>query len=37
MRYDGFGDGLRMTVGSDAEIDRLLDELADVLRGLERA
>ena len=27
MVYDGFGDGLRISVGSDAEIDRLLDEL----------
>jgi len=27
MVYEGFGDGLRITVGSDAEIDRLVDEL----------
>jgi histidinol-phosphate aminotransferase len=27
MSYAGYGDGLRITVGSDAEIDRLLDEL----------
>ncbi len=30
MVYDGFGDGLRITVGSDVEIDRLLAELADI-------
>jgi histidinol-phosphate aminotransferase len=27
MLYDGYGDGLRITVGTDAEIDRLLEEL----------
>jgi len=27
MNYAGFGDGLRISVGSDAEIDRLLEEL----------
>jgi histidinol-phosphate aminotransferase len=27
MNYAGFGDGLRISVGTDAEIDRLLDEL----------
>jgi histidinol-phosphate aminotransferase len=27
MSYDGYGDGLRISVGSDAEIDQLLDEL----------
>lgn len=27
MNYPGHGDGLRISVGSDAEIDRLLDEL----------
>jgi histidinol-phosphate aminotransferase len=27
MVYEGYGDGLRITVGSDAEIDRLLQEL----------
>lgn len=31
MSYDGYGDGLRITVGSDAEIDRLLDELASLV------
>jgi histidinol-phosphate aminotransferase len=32
MNYDGYGDGLRITVGTDAEIDRLLEELADILK-----
>jgi histidinol-phosphate aminotransferase len=27
MNYEGHGDGLRISVGADAEIDRLLDEL----------
>jgi histidinol-phosphate aminotransferase len=27
MNYESYGDGLRITVGSDADIDRLLDEL----------
>jgi histidinol-phosphate aminotransferase len=27
MIYDGYGDGLRITVGTDAEVDRLLEEL----------
>lgn len=27
MSYDGYGDGLRISVGSDAEIDRLISEL----------
>lgn len=31
MVYDGFGDGLRITVGSDAEIDRLLAALGEIL------
>jgi histidinol-phosphate aminotransferase len=31
MNYDGYGDGLRVSVGSDAEIDRLLDELNHIL------
>ena len=31
MNYEGHGDGLRVSVGSDAEIDRLLDELNNVL------
>ena len=29
MNYAGYGDGLRVTVGTDAEIDRMID--ADVL------
>jgi len=28
MNYEPYGDGLRITVGSDAEIDKLLEELA---------
>jgi histidinol-phosphate aminotransferase len=31
MHYEGYGDGLRISVGSDAEIDRLLDELKTIL------
>jgi histidinol-phosphate aminotransferase len=31
MSYDGYGDGLRITVGSDAEIDRLVAELTRLL------
>ncbi len=31
MSYSGFGDGLRITVGSDAEIDRLLEELQGIV------
>jgi histidinol-phosphate aminotransferase len=27
MSYEGYGDGLRITVGTDAEIDRLIEEL----------
>lgn len=27
MAYEGYGDGLRITVGTDAEVDRLLEEL----------
>ena len=32
MQYAGWGDGLRITVGTDAEIDTLLAVLPDVLR-----
>ncbi|HTU20300.1 MAG TPA: histidinol-phosphate transaminase [Gemmataceae bacterium] len=31
MNYEGYGDGLRITVGTDEEIDRLLNELAAIL------
>jgi histidinol-phosphate aminotransferase len=31
MVYEGCGDGLRISVGSDADIDRLLDELKAIL------
>jgi histidinol-phosphate/aromatic aminotransferase/cobyric acid decarboxylase-like protein len=31
MNYAGYGDGLRISVGTDAEIDRLLAELAAIL------
>jgi histidinol-phosphate aminotransferase len=31
MSYEGHGDGLRISVGSDAEIDRLLEELRRIL------
>jgi histidinol-phosphate aminotransferase len=31
MVYDGYGDGLRVTVGSDQEIDRLLGELRTIV------
>ena len=31
MNYAGYGDGLRISVGTDAEIDRLLQELTSIL------
>ncbi|WP_460168410.1 histidinol-phosphate transaminase [Thermostilla marina] len=31
MNYEGYGDGLRITVGTDDEIDTLLSELEDIL------
>jgi histidinol-phosphate aminotransferase len=31
MKYDGYGDGLRISVGTDREIDRLLTELREIL------
>lgn len=31
MNYDGYGDGLRISVGTDAEVDKLLDDLGRVL------
>jgi histidinol-phosphate aminotransferase len=30
MNYEGYGDGLRISVGTDAEIDRLLEELRKI-------
>ena len=30
MAYDGHGDGLRITVGTDADVDRLLLELSKI-------
>ncbi|MGF1583513.1 MAG: histidinol-phosphate transaminase [Gemmataceae bacterium] len=32
MSYAGFGNGLRITVGTDEDIDRLLEELEDLLK-----
>jgi histidinol-phosphate aminotransferase len=34
MSYEGYGDGLRISVGTDAEIDRLLGDLTDILPGI---
>jgi hypothetical protein len=31
MNYEGHGDGLRVSVGTDAEIDRLLAELRAIV------
>ena len=31
MNYEGYGDGLRISVGTDEEIDRLLSELTAIL------
>ncbi|OAI50090.1 histidinol-phosphate aminotransferase [Planctomycetaceae bacterium SCGC AG-212-F19] len=31
MNYEGHGDGLRITVGSDAEVDRLIEERGRIL------
>ena len=31
MNYPGYGDGLRISVGTDAEIDRLLGELREIV------
>lgn len=33
MNYEGYGDGLRITVGTDAEIDRLLNELNPIMNN----
>jgi histidinol-phosphate aminotransferase len=31
MAYEGYGDGLRISVGADQEIDCLLDELKRIV------
>jgi histidinol-phosphate aminotransferase len=31
MVYEGYGDGLRITVGTDAEVDQLLEELRGIV------
>jgi len=31
MAYEGYGDGLRISIGSDADIDRLLVELKTIV------
>jgi histidinol-phosphate aminotransferase len=31
MNYEGYGEGLRISVGSDGEVDRLLEELAKIV------
>ena len=31
MNYENHGEGLRISVGTDAEVDRLLDELRRML------
>jgi histidinol-phosphate aminotransferase len=31
MSYEGYGDGLRISVGTDGETDRLLEELEQIL------
>src|SRR5262249_52747939 len=31
MNYDGYGDGLRISIGTDGETDRLLEELHRLL------
>jgi histidinol-phosphate aminotransferase len=33
MSYAGYGDGLRISVGTDAELDRLIQELVQILQG----
>jgi histidinol-phosphate aminotransferase len=32
MNYEGYGEGLRISVGTDGEIDRLLEELDSILK-----
>jgi histidinol-phosphate aminotransferase len=31
MNYDGYGDGLRISVGTEPEIERLLQELGQIV------
>jgi histidinol-phosphate aminotransferase len=31
MNYEGYGDGLRVSVGTDAEVDRLIEELGRIV------
>jgi histidinol-phosphate aminotransferase len=31
MKYEGYGDGLRISIGSDSEVDRLLEELRRIV------
>ena len=31
MNYEGYGDGLRISIGSEEEVDRLLQELRQIL------
>jgi histidinol-phosphate aminotransferase len=31
MNYEGYGDGLRISVGTDEEVDRLLTELTGIV------
>jgi hypothetical protein len=31
MAYEGYGDGLRISIGSDPDIDRLLEELKTIV------
>lgn len=34
MNYEGYGDGLRITVGTDAEINQLLEKLSQIVGGI---
>jgi histidinol-phosphate aminotransferase len=37
MNFEGYGDGLRISIGTDAEIDRLLEEVRHILADSPRA